>query len=78
MVDSTGIPLNRPLQRVAGCGGGQSQAVTDPGLDLSGLFVVVPRYQLQCRQLPPRIVKAVDFRKCLQPCFSALLAHDTA
>lgn len=76
MVDGASIAIDRPLQRVPRNGGRKLKAVADSRLDLSGLFVVVPSDQLQRGQLLPGVVEAVDFRKCLQPRLSALLAHN--
>jgi len=71
-------PGNRPLERIAGLFGRNGEAVFDSRLDLGTLFIVVPRHQLQRRQLHSRVIETVNLGKCLQPRLSALLAHDPA
>jgi len=78
MVNRALRPCDRPLQRIAGLFGRNGKAILDSGFDLCTLFVVVPRDQLQGRQLLSRVIETIDFRKRLQPCLPALLPHDAA
>ena len=78
MVNRALRSCDRPLQRIAGLFGRNGEAILDPRLNFCAFFVVVPRDQLQGRQLLSRVVETIDFRKCLQPRLSALLSHDAA
>ena len=53
VIDGAEVAFGRPLQRAARYRRGHRDAVIDPRLDLSTLFVVIPRHQLQGRQLFP-------------------------
>ena len=51
VIDGAAIAIDRPLQRTARSFSRNRQAVVDAGLDLGTLFVIVPGYELQSRQL---------------------------
>lgn len=51
MVNRAFRPRDCPLQRIAGLFGRNGKAIFDSGLNLGAFFVVVPRHQLQRRQL---------------------------
>ena len=76
MVDRVLAAADIPLQRIRGDGGRYTQTVINARFYLGSLLIIVPRHQLQIRQLIRRVVHAVDLGKGLQPGLSALLPYD--
>ena len=76
VIDRTVIPGHLPLQGRSRNVGRDAYTVIDARFNFRRLLVVIPCDQLERFELTSRVVKRVKFRKCLQPCLSALLAHD--
>ena len=76
MVQRIFVPVDVPLQGTSRHGGRNRQAIVDARFNLRSFLVVIPRHQLQRRQLLARAVEAVELGKCLQPGLAALLSHD--
>lgn len=75
MINRVFVSADGPLQRVSVQTRCKREAVVDPRFDLRCLFIIVPGHQLKIRERFARIVKIVDFGKCLQPGLPALLRH---
>ena len=76
MIDRVLVSADAPLQTISRERRSHGDTVVDARFDLCGLFIIIPRDQLQIGKLLSRAIQAIDFGKRLQPRLSALLPHD--